>query len=495
MPALPNAVGQIVAAPPDTRPRESEPASVRSRAAPRIPRSPAVRAVLACAALAALSAALLPTVPSYDPFSWVVWGREVTDPHLSFATGGGPSWKPLPVLFTAVWGLFGGAAPTLWVITARAFGLLAVVGAWRLGTRLGGRFAGLFAALGVVTTQDFAYYMFRGASEPILIASVLWWIDRHLEGKRSQAYVLAVAASLIRPEAWPFLGLYGLWLWRREPRLRLLVIAGWASIPLLWFVPPWIGSGQPFLAASHAKQYNGHLGSSPVITALKRAADLQVLPVLIAAAAGVALAWRKERDKVVAGLVVAAVAWVVLVVAMVLDGYPGLERFFLGAAAVICVLGGVGVARVALLAGGGARTLAVAAILIGVSIPLSWTRIRQETSQRRIASHAVTLIDQLAGAARAVGGHNGVFPCRSSIASVNHSVQTALAWKLQVTLGRVHTRLEKPGLLFVGPHNSIDGGLPRVTFEPRVRTLVASVGAWRVYRVTKPGASAACVGG
>ena len=134
--------------------------------------------------LAALSAAVLPTVPSYDPWSWIVWGREVVDPHLSFFVGGGPSWKPLPVIFTAVFGLFGGAAPTLWVITARAGGLLALVAAYRLGSQLvrHGRAAsgagdsalvgadrrGSVAAAGVLLTQDWFYYMFRGTSEPML---------------------------------------------------------------------------------------------------------------------------------------------------------------------------------------------------------------------------------------------------------------------------------------------------------------------------------------
>src|SRR5437763_6133575 len=93
---------------------------------------PFLVAVVACTALAALSAAVLPTVPSYDPWSWVVWGKEVFDPHLSFFVGGGPSWKPLPVAFTAVFGPFGGGAPTLWVIAARAGGLLGLVGAYRL---------------------------------------------------------------------------------------------------------------------------------------------------------------------------------------------------------------------------------------------------------------------------------------------------------------------------------------------------------------------------
>ena len=46
-------------------------------------------------------------------------------------------------------------------------------------------------------------------------------VDRHLEGRRRQAFALAVAAGLLRPEAWPFLGLYGLWLvWDDRARLR-----------------------------------------------------------------------------------------------------------------------------------------------------------------------------------------------------------------------------------------------------------------------------------
>ena len=59
----------------------------------RAVRSPVGLAVGACIVLAVLSAAVLPTVPSYDPFSWIVWGRELTDPHLSFLISGGPSWK------------------------------------------------------------------------------------------------------------------------------------------------------------------------------------------------------------------------------------------------------------------------------------------------------------------------------------------------------------------------------------------------------------------
>src|SRR5213595_1937066 len=73
--------------------------------------------IAGCFALAAVSL-LLPSVPTQDSWSWIVWGREVA--HLDLDTSAGSSWKPLPVLFTSVWSLFGDAAPGLWIMTARA---------------------------------------------------------------------------------------------------------------------------------------------------------------------------------------------------------------------------------------------------------------------------------------------------------------------------------------------------------------------------------------
>ena len=491
-------MGQIVADPSPPRTRDSESVSkARLRAAaPRLD-TPVGRAIAICVGLALLSSALLPTVPSYDPFAWVVWGRLISEHHL--ATGGGPSWKPFPVIFTTIWGLFGGAAPTLWVITARAGGLLGLAGGWRLATRLGGRIAGLVAVLGIVLTQDWAYYMFRGTSEPMLIATTVWAVERHLAGKRVQAFVLLVAASLIRPEAWPFLGLYGVWLAWNDRGLWWVVALGWLAIPFFWFVPPWISTGQPFMAASHAKSYNGHLGSHPWLEALRRAADLQVAPMLAAAAVGVALTWFKERDRLIIGLLSSGLAWVVLVEAMTIGGYPGLERFFLPAAAVFCVLAGVGVSRVAMLAGGGVRTLGVAVVILAASVPFATARIDAVSTASDNANRAVKLLNQLSSAVHAAGGKAGVLPCRTSVTAVNHAVQTALAWKLHVTLARVGTSLRRPGVTFIGPNRtgverSVDGAPAPIRFHPQAGRLVATAGPWRVLRVTRPGVSDACAG-
>src|SRR3954470_7552884 len=95
--------------------------------------------VLGCLALAALSL-LLPSVPTYDPWAWIIWGREVA--HLDLITKTGPSWKPLPVLFTTPFSLAGDdGAPLLWLTVARAGGILALAIAYPL------RAAGLPARL------------------------------------------------------------------------------------------------------------------------------------------------------------------------------------------------------------------------------------------------------------------------------------------------------------------------------------------------------------
>src|SRR4051812_49792069 len=50
----------------------------------------------------------------------------------------GSSWKPLPVLFTAPFSVFGDAAPQLWILVVRAGALLAVLFAFRVASRLAG---------------------------------------------------------------------------------------------------------------------------------------------------------------------------------------------------------------------------------------------------------------------------------------------------------------------------------------------------------------------
>ena len=215
--------------------------------------------IAACLGLSALTL-LFPSTPTYDPWAWIMWGREIA--HLDLVTESGPSWKPLPVLFTTPFSLLGAdLAPMLWLWIARAGALLALVMAFRLGRRLTGpgvtgAVGGVVAMLFLLTTYQFVRDSMLGNSEAMLAALSLWAIERHLDGRRDHALYLGLGAALLRPEAWPFLGLYGLWLWFREPELRARLVLAGVAVPVLWFGPELWGSGEPLRASSRANNPN-----------------------------------------------------------------------------------------------------------------------------------------------------------------------------------------------------------------------------------------------
>jgi hypothetical protein len=516
MPAREYAGGQIVADQPPSRSSDSEspidaPARGRVRSAWS---SPLLIAFAASVALGYVWAFTEPSLPSYDPFSWVVWGRElahhIIGPHESFITGGGPSWKPFPVIFTTIFGFFG-QAPRLWIGAARAGGLFGLFVAYKLGSelaatprwRLAGPIAGILSALGVFLTSEWWHYMWRGTSEPMVITATLFGIERHLAGRRVTAFLSGVALALMRPEAGIFVGLYALWLFFTDPRVstRLVLVAGILAIPVGWFVPPWISSGEPFLSSQHAQLYNGQLGAHPVLEVLKRATNLSVWPVIIAALAVTVLAIRK-RDWLTVTLAAAGLAYVALVALMTLDSYPGLERFMLPAAAIAAVLAGVAVSRFALLAGGGLASLAVAAVLVAIAVPFFAGRVSAAGPERGISQRAVKIYDQMVTAVHKAGGRKAILPCTHSLAAVNHSVQSSMAWVLSVplthvlTVTKVDSSLRRPALAFFAHRNAINGGAPTRLVGGLKGHLITRVGTWKVIRVTRPGATAlnACVG-
>jgi len=457
--------------------------AVGLRERPVVAPLPAAAALVAgCLALAGLSL-LGPSVPSYDPFAWLVWGREIVSHGQTLDMAGGPSWKPLPVFFTAPFALTGGAAPYLWLLVARAGALLGLAGAFALARRLAGAWAGAVAAATLLLTQEYVSLAARGASEPLLIACVLWAVERHLAGRRGTAFALGVGAALIRPEAWPFLGLYALWCWRASRgRERALIAAGLALIPLAWFGPPAV-AGEILAAGAHAAKYNGHTGSDPGWTALKRGIELAVAPVWLLALAAVGL---RGRERVVRWLALGAAAWLALVVVMTAAGFPGLPRFMLPSAAVACVLAGAGAVELVARAGGGRRALVVAALLVA-GAALTASRAATLGDQVRVARDAVRKQDELTRAIAAMGGRAAVLACGG--VAVNHTAQSALAWKLHARLDRVGTQLDRPGIVFAGPQSTALGSPPLLTLEaPYVKHRVAHLGVWRMVVVQPPGA-------
>ena len=62
-----------------------------------------------------------------------------------------------------------------------------------------------------------------------MVAFTLWAVERHLDGRYRQAFVLGFLAALLRPEIWLFLGLYGLWLLLIDRSALWLVVGGWRA--------------------------------------------------------------------------------------------------------------------------------------------------------------------------------------------------------------------------------------------------------------------------
>lgn len=358
--------------------------------------------VLVSLLIAALSL-LLPSTPSYDPWSWIVWGREIIHLRLKITTGG-TSWKPLPMIFTVPFALFGKAAPNLWLIVARAGAIAAVLMAFRLayqltrqvaiavvgaGERAGGwatlapaLLAGAIAAVAVALSAsgDFVSSNALGYSEGFATALLLITIERAWAGHHRQAFVVGFFVALDRPETWLFWGPYGLWLFWRDPGARVLVASCFVLIPILWFAPVYWGSGHfgsSVTRATHPRSNSLAFAKSPFEAELEDAAwptmllrvkvfaallAIGVLAIVARAGRGRRLAaLRSPRTSplVIAVLLgIAGLAWFVVISVMTQIGFSGNNRYLVIGSALIDICGAVGFGWLAIEVGRG-----VAAVL------------------------------------------------------------------------------------------------------------------------------------
>lgn len=406
-----------------------------SFALPAVARHGAVLLVAGCLALAALSL-LFPSAPTYDPWAWLIWGREIT--HLDLVTTDGPSWKPLPVFFTTPFSLFGDAAPALWLVVARGGALLGLAFAFRIARRLGGSAAaGAFAAGALVIATWYLKNAGLGNSEGLLVGAVLGAIDRHLAGRPRAAFGLGLAAALLRPEAWPFFGLYGLWLaWTHRDRLRL-VAAAFASLPVLWFGPELWGSGSLFRAAERAQTplaNSAAFADHPAVKELQNAALMITWPVwagLALAALGLLARRPAPRPARTAAIALAALglAWLGVVVAMTAHGFSGNQRYLVMPASLLCVVAGTGVGWALGLLGRVPRPVAglAAAAALTVATQPWWMHL---AGNRISLEYQGRLHAQLADVVRDAGGAAAVKRCGSPVTGA--FLTQAVAWRLGV---------------------------------------------------------------
>jgi hypothetical protein len=293
---------------------------------------PARALAAAIAAATALTLLLAAPAPSYDPWAWLLWGREIA--HGALSTTDGPAFKPLPVAVTTVLAPLGGAAPWLWVLIARAGAIAALVLAFRLG--------GILAAAAVLATGEFAGLSAAGMSEGLLLALALGGVESWRSGRPRLAFACAVACGLIRVEAWPFLLAAAWFAWRRRPQDRPLLLAAAIAIPAAWLLPELIGSGDLFRAGARARIPNPGqpaLAGFPFWASLRDALALPPWPVWPGLAAA-ALLGRRALLPAAAGA-----AWILVVALMCqLGGFSGEARYALPGAALIAISGATGLA-------------------------------------------------------------------------------------------------------------------------------------------------------
>jgi hypothetical protein len=404
-----------------------------------------------------------------------VWGKLTI--HLKLDTNGAPSWKPLPYLFTVVYGVFGHYQLWLWMVTSLAVSLAGSVFAGRIAYRLtlagtgvdrswAAWVAAVFAGLGILGLSAYWHYMLSAQSDPMIVTLCLGAIDAHLSGRPRWAFVLGALAGLGRPEVWLFLGLYSIWAWRAVPSMRWLIVTGIVLMVVLWFGIPALTSRTPFQAGANALGSGRRLRSDRVFGTIGRFRGLSPVVMELTALGAVVLAVVR-RDRVILGLAAGVCAWVIVEIAFSLHGWPGLARYMFEPAAVVIALAGVAVGRLLLEPARVSRAagwagVAVVVVIVAALVPSAVSRAQNEHRDIRAQRVRTAEIGKLSTVVASLGGPARFKPCGEPLTRLEY--QTILAWTLRLNVVRVGYKYAP----------AIASGRPIVLFTPLPH------GGWRV---------------
>jgi hypothetical protein len=426
-------------------------------------RHPGVLVAALVVALAYLFVVLTDMRPAFDAFGWLNWGRQAL--HWNLDTNSAPSWKPLTFLFTFPYALAGRGQMRLWMVTAVAAAFAGSVFAARIAYRLAQpapRFvaltAGALAAIGLLGISGWWDLITISNSDPMDVTLALAAIDAHLSERPRLAFGALVLLALGRPEAWPFTGLYAIWLWRSQPAARALIVAGLAVIPLLWFGIPALTARSWFIAGNVAQVQRLVLHGNRLTGSFRLYFRLYPLAVWLAVAVALALA-AIRRDRTALALAAAAIVWLVIEIAFIYHGWPAESRYMAESAAVMMVLAAAAAGRLLALgqsAGWPARVASIAAVaaLIAAVIPTASDRVavaRADIAQRRSYAHSLAHLEQ---AIAQLGGAHRIRSCGQPVSLLG--LQSALAYELDMNGGFVGYDIGK----------MIRGRRPIVVFRP-----------------------------
>jgi MFS family permease len=405
-------------------------------------------AVAAAFAVAALSTLVVAPAPSYDPLSWLTWGREIVGGELHTAEG--PAFKPLPVAVCALLSPFGEAAPWLWVAIARTGAVLALWLGFRLARRLSGGSvaAGVLAVAGMSLSGAFLAYSAAGVITGLLLAFALAGYEAWRAGRPWAVLGCAFACGLLQVETWPFLAVLATVLWRRRLVDRRVLAGAALAVPALWFVPEWLGSGDFMRSADRARvpnPGNPALADVPALASVEQALPLLTWPLWLGVAALGVSVWHRPRVER-AALLPAAVglAWVALVAALAQAiGFSGEPRYALPGIALVAISGAVGLVT----AGRPTTTLAVVAAtgLVGIAaVP----RLDEVGRLGSAQAYQWQLFTDLKDAIEAAGGREVVLACgRPYVGPIRGPL---MAYRLEVPKHTVEPDLPPtpPGVVF-----------------------------------------------
>lgn len=429
-------------------------------------------------------------LPAYDAHGWLVWGRQAW--HWNLNLNAAPSWKPLPFLFTFFYTLAGpSAARWLWMVTAAAGAFAGPVFAARIAYRLAGPAPGrryapfvgaLFAGAAILGIHAFFNEVLSSTSDPSAVALLLAAIDCHLRGRRRWAWLLLVALSLDRPEAWVPTGLYALWTWRTVPSMRVLLLAGAAAIPLLWFGIAALASRSWAIASDVALTSTANYAGTPISRLWPRLNRLYELPMqLTALYAAVLTLVRRDRSWLL--LLGVAALWLATETGLALHGWNPAPRYLWEPVAVLIVLAGGAIGwtlanmpRRLLL-----RLAAIAAFVavIATMIPHARIRVRMLHTSIILTRNWAGQINRLPRLIAHQGGRTHILFCGHAVTDV--PFQSILAWELNQNVSSTGWN----------PPAEIKAGQPIVLYTP-IRKGWKLVG-WNVKTIhTRPAKQAEC---
>ena len=392
--------------------------------------------------------------PSFDPFGWLTWGHQLLYGRLDLNAA--PSWKPLTIIFTLPFSLFGGTSVSMWSVTSTAGTLLMGVFAARIVYRLtddvrarpdAGRWViaaawigALFAGIGVLGMAGLPKLTYIANSDQLNTALVLAAIDAHLSRRPRLAYLTLFLASLGRPEVWALSGVYGLWLIWKVPGTRILVVGGWVLIIAAWYVPDYVWANSINEASKlDLNKASACTGNSVVCVIRRWGPNLYAWPMGVAALIGLVAALVSRNRRVLLLLGTVAV-WLIVEIAFAYKGLSAVSRYLMESTAVMVVVAGWGIAE--LLSGlpGVLRRAPVRAVqIVGVLVLLGLLVGFEPSAHVRLykwrdgADHARAegrVNVNMSRAVAAAGGPAHILACGRPAALNQH--QSQLAWALNL---------------------------------------------------------------